>query len=113
MDRMTEVEIKKQEERLRRKLITQLESMQYMWCKPHRLTSEKIESLSTLELEREHRLHSTLWVEYKIKPIAPKICLSCKKETGKYENYLLNTNNEMEWYNDECQTCMSENYIEY
>ena len=110
MEKMTEVEIKKQEERLRKKLVTQLGTMQYMWIPMHRMTTEEIEGLDRLELESQHRKHSTLWIEFKSKPTAPVVCLSCGIQTGKYENHLLNDQDKMEWYNDECQDCMSENY---
>jgi hypothetical protein len=110
MEKMNKVEIKKQEERLRKKLVTQLGTMQYMWIPIHRMSTEEIEGLDRLELESQHRKHSTLWVEYKTKPVAPVVCLSCGKETGKYENHLLNHENVMEWYNEECQDCMSETY---
>jgi len=110
MEKMNKVEVKKQEERLRKKLVTQLGTMQYMWIPPHRMVTEEIETLDKLELERQHRMHSTLWIEFKSKPVAPKVCASCGKETGKYENHLLNYEDVMEWYNDECQECMSETY---
>ena len=107
---MDKIEIKKQEDRLRKKLVTQLGNMQYMWIPMHRMSTEEIQGLDQLELESQHRGHSTLWVEYKTKPIAPAVCLSCGKETSKYENHLLNHENVMEYYNDECQDCMSETY---
>lgn len=110
MDKMNKVEVKKQEERLRKKLVVQLGNMQYMWIPKHRMTTEEIEGLDKLELESQHRKHSTLWVEYKVKPVAPVVCLSCGKETSKYENHLLNHEDKMEWYNYECQECMSETY---
>ena len=110
MDKMNKVEVKKQEERLRKKLVVQLGNMQYMWIPKHRMTTEEIEGLDKLELESQHRKHSTLWVEYKVKPVAPVVCLSCGKETAKYENHLLNHEDKMEWYNEECRDCMSENY---
>ena len=107
---MDKIEIKKQEDRLRKKLVTQLGNMQYMWIPKHRMTTEEIEGLDKLELESQHRKHSTLWVEYKVKPVAPVVCLSCGVQTGKYENHLLNDQDQMEWYNDECRECMSETY---
>ena len=60
MEKMTEVERKKQEERTRKKLVAQLGNMQYMWIPMHRMTTEEIESLSREELESQHRKHSTL-----------------------------------------------------
>ena len=110
MEKMTEVEIKKQEERLRKKLVTQLGTMQYMWIPMHRMKPEEIEALDKQELESQHRKHSTLWTEFKSKPKAPELCLSCGKETAKYENHLLNHEDKMEWYNEECRDCMSEKY---
>ena len=110
MEKMNKVEIKKQEERLRKKLVTQLGTMQYMWIPIHRMSTVEIEALDKLELERAHRMHSTLWVEFKSKPKAPVVCLSCGVETSKYENHLLNDQDVMEWYIDECQDCMSDNY---
>ena len=110
MENMTEVDRKKQEERTRKKLVAQLGNMQYMWIPMHRMTTEEIESLSREELESQHRKHSTLWTEFKSKPKAPEVCLSCGKETAKYENHFLNDEDQMEWYNDECRDCVSENY---
>jgi hypothetical protein len=110
MEKMNKVEIKKQEERLRKKLVSQLGTMQYMWIPIHRMSTEEIEALDKLELESQHRKHSTLWVEFKSKPKAPVVCLSCGIQTGKYENHLLNDQDVMEWYNDECLDCMSDNY---
>jgi hypothetical protein len=107
---MDKIERKKQEDRLRKKLVTQLGAMQYMWIPMHRMKTEEIESLDKLELESQHRKHYTLWTEFKSKPKAPVKCLSCGKETAKFENHLLNYEDKMEWYNDECQDCMSENY---
>ena len=110
MEKMNKVEVKKQEERLRKKLVSQLGDMQYMWIPMHRMTTEEIEALDQLELESQHRKHTTLWVEFKSKPKAPVVCLSCGVQTAKWENHLLNHEDKMEWYNDECQECMSENY---
>tara|TARA_B110000467_G_C17820335_1_gene214680 strand:- start:119 stop:451 length:333 start_codon:yes stop_codon:yes gene_type:complete len=110
MEKMTKAEIKKQEERLRKKLVAQMNNMQYMWIPMHRMTAEEIEGLDQLELESQHRKHSTLWTEFKSKPIAPVLCMSCGVQTGKYENHLLNDKDVMEWYNDECRDCMSETY---
>jgi len=110
MEKMTKAEIKKQEERLRKKLVAQMNNMQYMWIPMHRMTTEEIEGLDQLELESQHRKHSTLWTEFKSKPIAPVKCMSCGVQTGKYENHLLNDMDTMEWYNDECRDCMSETY---
>ena len=107
---MDKIEIRKQEERLRKKLVTQLGTMQYMWIPMHRMSTEEIEKLDQLELESQHRKHSTLWVEFKSKPVAPATCATCGKETGKWENHLLNDQDQMEWFNDECRECMSENY---
>jgi hypothetical protein len=81
-----------------------------MWIPVHRISDEEIESLDRKELERQHRMHSTLWVEFKSKPTAPKICLSCGIETSKYENHILNHLGVMEWYNEECRECMTNNY---
>jgi hypothetical protein len=110
MEKMTQTEIKKQAERLRKKLVSQLGDMQYMWIPMHRMTTEEIEGLDQLELESQHRKHSTLWVEFKSKPKAPVTCESCGIQTGKYENHLLNDQDKMEWYNEECQECMLTNY---
>ena len=110
MEKMNTIEIKKQEERLRKKLVTQLSTMQQMWIPIHRMSTVDIEALDKLELESQHRKHNTLWTEFKSKPVAPVTCASCGVQTGKYENHLLNDQDVMEWYNGECRDCMSETY---
>ena len=110
MEKMTQIEIKKQEERQRKKLVTQLGNMQQMWIPIHRMSTVEIEALDKLELESQHRKHNTLWTEFKSKPVAPVTCMSCGVQTGKYENHLLNDRDTMEWYNHECRECMSETY---
>ena len=110
MEKMNTIEIKKQEERLRKKLVTQLSTMQQMWIPIHRMSTVDIEALDKLELESQHRKHNTLWTEFKSKPVAPITCASCGVQTGKYENHLLNDQDVMEWYNGECRDCMSETY---
>ena len=110
MEKMNTIEIKKQEERLRKKLVTQLSTMQQMWIPIHRMSTVDIEALDKLELESQHRKHNTLWTEFKSKPVAPETCASCGVQTGKYENHLLNDKDVMEWYNGECRYCMSETY---
>jgi len=110
MEKMNTTEIKKQEERLRKKLVTQLGNMQQMWIPIHRMSTVEIEALDKLELESQHRKHNTLWTEFKSKPVAPETCASCGVQTGKYENHLLNDQDVMEWYNGECRDCMSETY---
>jgi hypothetical protein len=110
MEKMTQTEIKKQEERQRKKLVAQMGNMQQMWIPIHRMSTEEIEALDKLELESQHRKHNTLWTEFKSKPVAPETCASCGVQTGKYENHLLNDKDVMEWYNGECRDCMSETY---
>ena len=100
---MNEIELK---EREKRKMIAHLKRMQYMWIESHRLHDQEIDHYDLKELTDQIKLHQELWKEYDTKPKVPTICLTCGKQTSAHENHLLNDDDELEWYNDECRECL-------
>ena len=88
MEKMTKEEIKKREERQHKKLVAQMGNMQQMWIPIHRMSTEEIEALDKLELESQHRKHTTLWTEFKSKPIAQYyVCLVEYKQVSMKTTY--------------------------
>lgn len=107
----TAEEIKRKQDRERNKLAKQLKTMQYMWIPMSRMSDTEIEALNNKENEeeliRQWKMHSVLWAEYDHKPTAPKLCISCGKEVGKYEYKMTDENGETVLYNDECRECLT------
>jgi len=97
--------------RERKKMASQLKTMQSMWVAFDRMTPDQIDSLNNEEndgeMRRQWRMHNELWAEYDHKPVFPKTCLTCGKEVGKCENKITGEDGELEWYNDECRECFS------
>ena len=100
--------------RERKKMASQLKTMQSMWISSSRMTPDQIDSLNNEEnddeIRRQWRMHNELWAEYDHKPVFPKTCLTCGKEVGKCENQITGEDGELEWYSDECRECFSGEY---
>ena len=91
-------------ERLKKKMISQLVSMQAMWIKTHRIPEKEISSYNDNELRRQYQMHDTLWGDYILKPTMPKLCETCGIEVGRCE-VLMTVDGKSFQYNDKCREC--------
>jgi hypothetical protein len=94
-------------ERLKKKMITELIQMQYMWISMHRTSEEAIKSFDDDELRRQYQMHSTLWEDYINKPKAPTTCDACGIQTGKYE-VAVTIDGKTEYATDYCRECYAQ-----
>lgn len=94
-------------ERLKKKMITELIQMQYMWIKMHRASEDTIRSYDDAELHRQYQMHSVLWEDYVNKPKAPNTCNACGVETGKYEVEVV-VDGSLIVANDYCRECYAQ-----
>jgi len=90
--------------RIKKKMISQMLKMQYMWIKMHRISEAEIRAMDDKELHRQYKMHSKLWEDYINKPQEPKTCEKCGVEVGKYE-VLLTVEGKQTYFNDTCREC--------
>jgi hypothetical protein len=90
--------------RLRKKMISQMLKMQFMWIKLHRISEEEIRAMDEKELHRQFKMHSKLWEDYVNKPKEPKLCEVCGIQVGKAE-VVLTVDGKQTYFNDKCREC--------
>lgn len=93
--------------RIKKKMISQLIKMQYMWIPMHRVSEKDIKSLDDKELHRQYQMHSALWEDYINKPKTPNTCDACGIQTGKYE-VAVTIDGKTEYATDYCRECYAQ-----
>lgn len=90
--------------RIKKKMISQLIKMQYMWISMHRISEKEIRAMDDKELHRQYQMHSKLWEDYINKPIPAQTCEACGVQVGKAE-MMVTVDGKTVYANDYCREC--------
>jgi hypothetical protein len=91
--------------RIKKKMISQLIKMQYMWIPMHRMSEKDIRALDDKQLHVQYKMHSKLWEDYINKPVAPETCGSCGIQVGKAEVLTKDEDGKLVYDNEFCREC--------